>query len=171
MKYVIKKIIVHRMITIASLMIITALTGCGAVKVLKEKERRSSGIELNEKMEISEDLRLQTSSLLNQWVSRHGLVTALIASDSAIVFDPDKGFEVSNGQVLYQRVYQESSATAEAARATLEQGTDSLAERDLKENSETKMSSTDKKRDGAKGWYGVLIVGIVIGLVVVSFYR
>ena len=132
--------------------------GCGAVKKIKERERIDKVSVLDERVEISDSSILKARWLLDGWSGESAVVMAVMESDSVIAFDPQGGFELQGGRVLYGESREASSSLRASGDLAVERNVDSVAERDAKEEVHLRSAATDKTREGRSAWFWSLLL-------------
>ncbi len=134
--------------------------GCGAMRKMKEKERGERLSVVDERVEVSDSSILNARWLLDGWSAGSSVVTAVMESDSAIAFDPQTGFELQGGRVLYRQASEGSSLLRASSDLAMESRADSVAELDVKEEVHLRSLATDKTREGKSVWFWPLLLFI-----------
>ena len=150
------------------------VSACGAMSKMKVSEQSERSVELEERLVVNEDLRLGSRWWSGQWAASDGWMLVLMESDSAIVFDPQDGFAMQGGRVLYQQWDRESSANLSVGGESLELRRDSLSESAIQEEESGSATVIDKERKGTTGWLWslpMLVGAIGISLLVLGRFK
>lgn len=164
-------------LNIASALLIAVIMvfgGCGAVKKVKERERSERVSVIDERVEVVDSSFLKARWLMDGWSEDKAVVMAVIESDSVIAFNPQGGFELQGGRVLYQQATEGSSSLRASGDLAVERNVDSVAERDAKEEVHLRSAATDKTREGKSAWFWSLplfIGAICISLLVLRKFK
>lgn len=154
--------------------VIMVFGGCGAVKKIKERERIDKVSVLDERVEVVDSSFLKARWLLDGWSAESAVVIAVVESDSLIAFDPQNGFELQGGRVLYGESREASSSLRASGDLAVERNVDSVAERDAKEEVHLRSAATDKTREGRSIWLWSLLLfmgAIGISLIVLRRFK
>lgn len=135
-------------------------SACGTMKKLKEEGRFNHQAETDERVEVNGSMVLETNLLMKKLTEHGDRVTALIESDSVIAFDPQTGFELQGGRVLYRQASEGFSLLRASSDLAMERRADSVAELDVKEEVHVRSSATDKAREGRSAWFWPLLLFI-----------
>jgi len=154
------------LIALIALLLSISLFSCGTLNKQKSKSSSTFHTELTSTESTSESSRLEFNEWQKVWMQQADYSTALMHSDSAIIYHPGEGIQLTKGTLLLASKSQKEALSESSSFQNEEESAESSqkVQKQNQEKSSSVLSNKEKKSKGNLMWVGIIVL-IIIWLV------